>query len=226
MTDSERTEPRIDVIVSQPFAENSFVARLPGRRDCVVFDPGFEPRKIFTLLEAESLEPAAVLITHGHADHIGGNRAMKERWPDCPLVIGSGDAEKLTDPAKNLSSRFGTGFISPAADVLLEEGDTYAAAGFDFEVLKIPGHSVGHVVYVWKGGTPWHVFGGDVLFAGSVGRSDFPDGDFDQLREGIHEKLFTMPNDTMVFPGHGPATTVGHEKRTNPFVGRPAGFDW
>ena len=91
-------------------------------------------------------------------------------------------------------------------------------------MLEIPGHSCGHVVFVWKGTSPWYVFGGDVLFAGSIGRYDFPDGDFGQLRDGIHGKLFTMPDDTIVLPGHGPPTTVGEEKRTNPFVGVPSGY--
>jgi hydroxyacylglutathione hydrolase len=220
----EQVVPEIDTILSQPFGENTIVARLSDREDCVVFDPGLEPQKILTLLAEHRLTPAAVLLTHGHADHIGGNGAMKERWPDCPLVIGAGDAEKLTDATKNLSARFGGGFTSPPADVLLGEGDHYQAAGFDFEVLEIPGHSIGHVVFVWKGTSPWYVFGGDVLFAGSIGRYDFPDGDFEQLRDGIHRKLFTMPDDTIVLPGHGPATTVGAEKLTNPFVGRPAGY--
>lgn len=216
--------PEIDTILSQPFGENTLVARLRGRDDCVVFDPGLEPDKILAFLAEHRLEPAAILITHGHADHIGGNRAMKQQWPDCPLVIGSGDAEKLTDATKNLSARFGGGFTSPPADVQLNEGDHYAAAGFDFEVLETPGHSAGHVVFVWRGGSPWIVFGGDVLFAGGIGRYDFPDGDFGQLRDSIQGKLFMMPDDTIVLPGHGPATTIGEEKRSNTFVGRPAGY--
>ena len=89
----------------------------------------------------------------------------------------------------------------------------------ELEVLELPGHSRGHVVYVWKGDRPWVVFGGDVLFQGSIGRTDFPDGDMKRLLSGIREKLFVMPDDTIVYPGHGAPTTIGEEKRYNPFVG-------
>jgi glyoxylase-like metal-dependent hydrolase (beta-lactamase superfamily II) len=104
------------------------------------------------------------------------------------------------------------------ADLLLNDGDSYSAAGFDLEVHEIPGHSIGHVVFVWKAATPVIVFGGDVLFAGSIGRTDFSDGDFDQLAAGIRRHLYALPDDTIVLPGHGPATTVGREKHSNPFV--------
>ncbi len=210
-------------IVSAPFAENTYIARLAGRDDCLVVDPGLEPDKIVELLAAEQLQPAAFLITHGHSDHIGGNELMKQLWPGVPLVIGRGDAPKLTDAWLNLSAAFGVPITSPPADVLLDEGQTFESAGFRLEVLEIPGHSSGHVVYVWKGARPWVVLGGDVLFAGSIGRTDFPDGSFEQLAEGIHAKLFTLPDDTLVLPGHGPATTIGEEKQTNPFVGARRG---
>ena len=171
----------------------------------------------------DPIEPVdRAAITHGHSDHIAGNEAMKQRYPDCPIVIGRGDAAKLTDPALNLSAAFGAYLVSPPADVLLDEGQIYQAAGFDLEVRDIPGHSCGHVVFVWHDSEPKLVFGGDVLFAGSIGRTDFPDGSFEQLASGIHAKLFTLPDDTIVLPGHGPATTVGHEKRNNPFVGEGA----
>lgn len=214
---------RIATIVSMPFAENTYVAHLQGRADCLIVDPGLEPERILEYIDEQNLTPAAILNTHGHGDHIGGNAAIKNRWPDCPLVIGRGDAPKLTDPMKNLSGMFGTGIVSPPADVLLDEGDVYSAAGFDLDVYEIPGHSSGHIVFVWRAGQPVYVFGGDVLFAGSIGRTDFPDGSFEQLADGIHRKLFTLPDDTVVLTGHGEPTTIGHEKRTNPFVGLNAG---
>ena len=117
----------------------------------------------------------------------------------------------LTDPNLNLSAAFGFAITSPPADVLLDEGDTYEAAGLKFEILEIPGHSPGHIVYLWRGAEPARVFGGDVLFAGSIGRTDFPGGSFEQLRDGIQKKLFTLPRDTIVLPGHGPSTTAGIE---------------
>jgi hydroxyacylglutathione hydrolase len=215
---------RLASIVSAPFGENTYIAQLAGRDDCLVFDPGLEPELILDHLDRAQIAPAALMITHGHSDHIGGNSVMKRHWPDAPLVIGRGDAPKLTDARLNLSADYGFEIVSPPADVLLDEGQTYRSAGFELEVLEIPGHSSGHVVYLWKGASPWLVFGGDVLFAGSVGRTDFPDGSFEDLARGIHGKLFTLPDDTIVLPGHGEPTTIGEEKRSNPFVGRPAGW--
>jgi hydroxyacylglutathione hydrolase len=215
--------PRVACVVSAPFEENTYIAHLAGRNDCVVFDPGLEPEEILRYLAENSLVPAAILITHGHSDHIAGNAALKEEFPNCPIVIGKGDAAKLTDPRLNLSAAFGAQLFSPPADVLLAEGDTYSAAGMEFEVREIPGHSSGHIVFLLRG-EPQLVFGGDVLFAGSIGRTDFPDGSFDDLAANIHAKLFTLPDDTQVLPGHGPPTTVGEEKRTNPYVGKPAGY--
>ncbi|MCU0978573.1 MAG: MBL fold metallo-hydrolase, partial [Pirellulaceae bacterium] len=169
-------------------------------------------------IEQLQLSPAAILNTHGHADHIAGNAALKQRWPECPLVIGADEASKLTDPAGNLSGSYGIGLISPAADRLVGDGDTFQAAGIELEVLATPGHSCGHVVYLYKGATPWIVFGGDVLFQGSVGRADFPDSDPQLLADSIRQKLYQLPEDTIVLPGHGDATTIGQERQFNPFV--------
>lgn len=210
---------QIGTIVSIPFDENTYVVNRVGQSACVVFDPGFEPDAIVEYLEKNGLTPAAVVCTHGHSDHIAGNAEMKRRWPACPLIIGAGDAEKLVNPELNLSAAFGFPMVSPAADRTLREGETFAAAGLDFDVLEAPGHSSGHIVLVCKQAQPWRMFGGDVLFAGSIGRTDFPDGSFEQLRDAIHNKLFTLPDDTIVYPGHGPETTIGREKRSNPFVG-------
>lgn len=215
---------RVGRVVSAPFDENTYIAHLDGRRDCVVFDPGFEPQAIVEYLAEHSLTPAAIVCTHGHSDHIAGNAVLKQRWPTCPLVIGEADAQKLINPVLNLSAAFGFAIMSPPADRTLREGELFNAAGLDFEVFETPGHSIGHVVLLCKQAQPWRLFGGDVLFAGSIGRTDFPDGSFEELRSAIHEKLFTLPEDTIVLPGHGPETTIGREKRTNPFVGAPAGY--
>jgi glyoxylase-like metal-dependent hydrolase (beta-lactamase superfamily II) len=217
-------ELRIGKVVSLPFDENTYIAHLADRADCLVFDPGFEPGQVVDYLERQGLSPAALLCTHGHSDHIGGNAALKKRWADCPLLIGVGDAAKLTDPQLNLSAAFGVPVVSPRVDRTLAEGEQFEGAGLTLAVLSTPGHSAGHVVFVCKQVSPWRVFGGDVLFRGSVGRTDFFDGDSETLRRSIHEKLFTLPDDTIVLPGHGPATTIGNEKRTNPFVGAPAGY--
>lgn len=208
---------QIQTIVSRPFAENTYVAWPDGRADCVVVDPGAEPEAVLEFLRARGLTPAAVLNTHGHVDHIAGNADLKAAYPDAPLVIGVGDAPLLTDPGLNLSRSFGFDVVSPTADQLVREGDTVVFAGLTLDIREIPGHSPGHIVYLVRDAGV--VFGGDVLFRGSVGRTDFPGGSFETLATGIREKLYSMPDETVIYPGHGPVTKVGHEKRTNPFVG-------
>jgi glyoxylase-like metal-dependent hydrolase (beta-lactamase superfamily II) len=207
----------VRTLVSQPFEENSYVVWRPGRSEAVVFDPGLEPELILDFLTESGLTAAALLCTHGHADHIGGNAALKRAHPAAPLLIGAGDAVMLGDAEANLSAFFGLPIVSPAADRLVREGDVVEFAGLTFDVLEVPGHSPGHVVFVLRDETPV-VFGGDVLFRGSVGRTDFPGGSAAVLFDGIRRKLFTLPPATVVYPGHGPVTTIGHEMQTNPFL--------
>lgn len=108
-------------------------------------DPGLEPEKIIGFIEDLGIEPAAILNTHGHSDHIGGNEALKQRWPACPIVIGKMESPKLTDPRLNLSASFGLPLTSPPADVTVIDGEIYEAAGFRLKILDLPGHTTGHV---------------------------------------------------------------------------------
>jgi glyoxylase-like metal-dependent hydrolase (beta-lactamase superfamily II) len=213
---------RVAVVESMPFAENTYILWRPGRSDAIVIDPGFEPDAVLDALRAEGLTAALIMNTHGHVDHIAGNTALKAAFPAAPLVIGAGDAAMLTDPMLNLSGLAGAAITSPPADRTVREGDIVEAAGLRFGVLDIPGHSPGHVVFVLRDGPV--VLGGDVLFAGSIGRTDFPGGDLDVLLSGIRAKLWPLSDDTVIYPGHGPATTVGVEKRTNPFLAAGAKF--
>jgi hydroxyacylglutathione hydrolase len=212
----------IEAIESAPFAQLCYIAWLTGRTDAVVVDPGFDTRSVLRILQEHGLRPSAILNTHGHVDHIAGNSTLKREFPEAPLVIGRNETALLTDPDANMSAMFELPVRSPEADRLVADGDEVEFAGFRFRVREIPGHSPGSVVYIAEQFDPPIVFGGDVLFAGSVGRTDLG-GDFPLLRSGIHEKLFTLPDATRVYPGHGPSTTIGAERRTNPFVGDRAG---
>lgn len=209
----------VRVVESAPFAENSYVVWADGGSEAFVIDPGFDPDAIVEVLTEEQLILAAIVCTHGHVDHIAGNAVLKAAYPAAPIVIGRGDAVMLTDPRANLSGNWGFNIVSPPADRLVDNGERLTVAGIELEVREIPGHSPGHVVFVIHAADPPLVLGGDVLFAGSVGRTDFPGGSFPQLKAGIEKKLWPLPDDTKMFPGHGPSTTIGEEKRTNPFVG-------
>ena len=215
----DTAEIQVTTVVSTPFEENAYILYVGGVSECIVIDPGMEPDAILAQLDALRLTAVGILNTHGHGDHIAGNGALKQRWPDCPIIIGQADAPKLTDSMLNLSAPFGIPMTSPPADRLVNDGDTISLAGMELKVRHIPGHSIGHVVFL---GNEHHssplVFVGDVIFAGSIGRTDFPDGDFDTLITGIRDKLFTLPDATLLFSGHGPTTTVGREKRHNRFV--------
>jgi len=209
---------QVACIESQPFGQNTYVVSRSGDDRCVVIDPGFEPQAVIDWIDEHRLQPEAILLTHGHSDHIAGNAALRDRWPSVPIVIGRHDADKLTNPSGNLSAAFGVPLVSPPADRLLDHGERTSVAGIDFAVREIPGHSRGHVVLVLEGVSPPVVFGGDVLFREGVGRSDFSDGDFRALAAGIRDHLYSLADEAIVFPGHGGPTTVGHEKRHNPFV--------
>jgi hydroxyacylglutathione hydrolase len=207
----------IRAIESAPFGQNSFVLWQRDRTDAVVIDPGFDTRSILELLKAKKRSLAAILNTHGHVDHIAGNGAMKDAFPDAPLIIGRNETAALTDPEINLSGPFGIPITSPPPDRLVDDGERFEIAGFSFEVREIPGHSPGSVVFVCDTYDPPFVFGGDVLFAGSIGRTDLG-GNYGQLMSGIFAKLLNLPDSTRVYSGHGPATTIGEERRSNPFI--------
>jgi glyoxylase-like metal-dependent hydrolase (beta-lactamase superfamily II) len=207
----------IEVVESAPFGQNSYVLWLEGRTDAVVVDPGFDARAIIELLAGRKRRLAAILDTHGHVDHIAGNAALKQAYPDAPLIIGRNEAELLSNAEINLSGPFGIPLTSPPPDRLVDDGERFEVAGFAFEVREIPGHSPGSVIFFCKMYDPAFVLGGDVLFAGSIGRTDLG-GDYHQLMSGIFDKLLTLPDTTLVYPGHGPATSIGQERRSNPFV--------
>jgi len=212
------SETVVKPVLSAPFGELGYVVHRKDEKDCFVIDPGLEPELFLELFERKGLNPIALLVTHGHGDHIGGIAAIRKKWKSAKIYIGELDADKLTNPKKNLSLDFGFGLTMPKADVLLNDGDTLELAGISIEVRHVPGHSKGHVVY-WISAEPkGMVFVGDVIFLGSIGRSDFPDSEPAIQIPMIRSKILTLPDDTIIYPGHGDSTTVGEERKSNPFL--------
>ncbi len=207
---------RIEKVVSPTFDQNAYILYSGPGTGAVVIDPGFNVEELLRQLHYRELTVEAILLTHGHIDHIAGVGAIKALAPDAPVVIGTRDAAMLGAPEANLSAKYGLPLTAPSADRLVEDGDILGYAGFRLAVSELPGHSPGHVVYYCGEGSV--LFGGDVLFAGSIGRTDFPGGSLPQLLLGIEVKLWPLPTETAVHPGHGPATTLGAERRTNPYL--------
>lgn len=209
---------KIETIVLGDFEANCYSVRSDQMATtCLLIDPGLNPEPLVHFLTKNKLTPEAIVLTHGHADHIGGVETVRQHWPDVKVAISERDAEMLTDPASNLSILAQVMVQARAADICLVDGHRYfEAAGLRFEIIHTPGHSPGGIcLYNSEQGI---LFSGDTLFAGSVGRSDFPGGDHDLLIDRIKHKLLILPEQTRVYPGHGPATTLRSEKRHNPFL--------
>jgi glyoxylase-like metal-dependent hydrolase (beta-lactamase superfamily II) len=201
-------------IITRPLGmwqTNFYLLVNEATNEAVVIDPGYGEDQILSLIKPYQVK--AILLTHAHLDHIGGLAATKEAT-GAPIYIHEAVKDWLIDPRLNMSVSFGQPIDGPPADELLYDGQRLALAGWVLEVRHTPGHTPGCVSFVADN----VVFAGDTLFQGSIGRTDFPGGDFDQLARSIREKLYTLPNETVVYPGHGPATTIGEEKRYNPFV--------
>jgi len=200
------------------FQENTFVV-YDESKQCLIIDAGCnssaEQEEIIQFISDQNLTPVAVVNTHCHIDHILGVDYLKDHY-SIPFKVHEGDMPLLLH-AKQQALFYGLDYDgSPEPDSYLKEGDILEAGTARFKILHIPGHSQGSIVLYNEAGKK--VFVGDVLFQGSIGRTDLPGGDYETLISGIKEKLLILDPDTVVYSGHGPHTTIGHESNTNPFL--------
>jgi glyoxylase-like metal-dependent hydrolase (beta-lactamase superfamily II) len=207
--------PEIIGLENGAFAENCYVVGDRASGDAVLVDPGEDAALFLRRLAAERYRLTAIWITHAHLDHILGVRAVVAHTP-VPIYLHPADRALYDRLPEQAALWFDASSIQapPPPDHALAHGDTVRVGAFDFEVRHVPGHSPGSVAFVGHGSA----IVGDALFAGSIGRTDLPGGDTDTLLASIADRLLTLPDDTIVHPGHGPATTVGRERATNPFL--------
>ncbi len=210
---------KVERLVLGELETNCWLVGPEGAGPWIVIDPAGDARE---LLEALSGRPvAAVVLTHGHFDHLGAATALIEATA-APLAVHSFDAGRITDPVLTGGRMFGFEQTAPEPSRLLEDGDVIETGPLRLEVMHTPGHSPGSICLLGAAspGGQERLFSGDTLFAGSVGRTDFPGGDARALRSSIGERLASLADDTLVHPGHGPDTTIGRERRVNPFFPR------
>jgi len=183
---------------------------------CWVVDTGLTVRPLMDLLRRDGRRPERLLLTHGHADHIAGVADVKAAWPEAVLTAPGGDAAMLTDPMANLSGWFGAHITAGPPDETVRPGDDLPMGPLLWRVLDLAGHTSGGVGYYCAAAGV--VMVGDALFAAGIGRTDIPGASEDRLLTNIRQNLLTLPDATRVLPGHGPPTTIGDERRSNPFL--------
>ena len=197
-----------------PIMANCFIVGCNETHEAAVIDPGDEADRILLALAQAKLTVKQIINTHGHFDHVGANKRMKAAT-GAPILIHALDASMLSMLSRSAAAWGMSAEDSPSPDRTIDEGDVIRVGSIRLQVIHTPGHTPGGVSLIEDG----CVFVGDTLFAGSVGRTDFPGGDFDTLKSSIQKKLFALGDEMKVFTGHGPETTIGEEKRYNPFVG-------
>jgi hydroxyacylglutathione hydrolase len=208
---------QIQSFAFNPFQENTYVL-YDETKACVVIDPGCyeddEKEALTNFIEIQGLKVSLLLNTHCHVDHVLGNSFIKDKY-NVKFLIHPND-EPVLKAVKIYASNYGFHRYHEATpDEYLKEGDIVSFGNQALKVLFVPGHAPGHVAFYSQENKV--LIGGDVLFLNSIGRTDLPGGNYNTLIDSIHQKLFTLPDDVSVYPGHGPKTTIGFEKRTNPF---------
>jgi glyoxylase-like metal-dependent hydrolase (beta-lactamase superfamily II) len=204
---------KYDSVIVGALETNCYLVYCQETLECAIIDPGAEPEKIVRFIGHNCLKPTILINTHGHVDHIGANRDIKDKF-DIPLYIHAADRPMLESTLQSELSFFLGAKESPPPDKFLEEGGEIKIGNVMLSVFHTPGHSPGSVCLMGDG----ILFSGDTLFFGGVGRTDLPGGSWEELERSIREKIFTLPVDTVVLPGHGPTTTIDQETKFNPFI--------
>lgn len=205
---------KVEQFVIGMIGTNCYLVINEAAKECVIIDPAVYSEEMVSHIRRKELEVKAILLTHGHFDHIMGIDGFREQFP-VPVYAHREEAALLKDASLNASSAYGSGYTYPDA-VYVEDAQVLEAAGLSFEVLYTPGHTIGGCCYYMA--EEKALFSGDTLFHESVGRTDFPTGSRSRLVRSIQEKLMCLPEETVVYPGHMESTTIGYEKRNNPFL--------
>jgi len=204
----------LKTLVVGPIAANCYIVGSESTKEGMIIDPGAEAEEILKSVKDLELDVKLIVLTHGHMDHIGALKEIKEAT-GAEVAIHSDDAKSFQGQSQSLGAMFGLFYPAPPRpDRLLKDGDSLDVGDLHFSVLHTPGHSPGGICLLGHG----VVFTGDTLFKYGIGRTDLPGGSYNQLVNGIHTKLMTLSDDTVVYPGHGPETTIGAERQGNPFI--------
>ncbi len=203
----------LDTLVVGELQINCYLLGCSVTREAAIIDPGGDSQMITDKVAEREAIVKMILLTHGHFDHIGALELLRRKY-GCPVLIHAADAGALTNPMVNLSALTGEGIVSAEPEQLLHDGDQIQLGRLTLDVLHTPGHTRGGVCFKYDG----LLFSGDTLFNSGVGRTDLPGGSMAQLETSIRDKLYVLPDDTLVLPGHGESTSIGLEKAVNPFV--------
>ncbi|MFH2048828.1 MAG: MBL fold metallo-hydrolase [bacterium] len=206
---------KLEVLVVGMFEVNCYLYWDETSKDGIIIDPGDEEEQIINRVEELGINLKAILLTHGHGDHIVAVEAVKEKY-NIPLYIGNGEEELLKNPSANVSALIGHPIVAPPPDYLVDDEQLLTFGAINLKVLSTPGHSPAGVCYLDE--NEGLLFTGDTLFWSSIGRTDFPGSSHETLMNSINIKIMTLPDSIVCFPGHGPKTTVGAERENNPFL--------